>query len=141
MLDEQLTKIYSLLRLMHYRSLFARIKEKEGSLSATEAFSADAIYLLGNPTIKQFSDFLGISQPNATYKVSNLIEKGYITKEPSEDDRREWRLNVSDKFFGYFGDREFIDDAVEILENSFSEEECAVFSRMLTALTNAIKQE
>ena len=141
MINEKLAELYSRIRLMHYQTLFTRIREKNGSLSATEAFSVDAIYLLRNPTIKQFSDFLGISQPNATYKVSNLIEKGYIVKVPSEEDRREWRLCVSDKFLGYMGSTpQFIENAAKMLEDNFSEEECAVFDRMLSALTNAIER-
>ena len=46
--------------------LFAAVREKPGSLSATEAFSADIIHLLGSPTISQFAETIGISQPNAT---------------------------------------------------------------------------
>jgi len=85
-LYDRIADLYDRLRLLHYGRLFSRIREREGSLSATEAFSVDAIYLLGEPTIKQFSDFLGISQPNATYKVANLTEKGYVEKTPSEEE-------------------------------------------------------
>jgi hypothetical protein len=45
-----------------------QLREKAGSLSATEAFSAEVIYLLDHPTIGEFADFIGISQPNASYK-------------------------------------------------------------------------
>ncbi|MEZ4509662.1 MAG: hypothetical protein R2912_09905 [Eubacteriales bacterium] len=37
--------------------------EKAGSLSATEAFSAEVIYLLGNPTVGEFAEYIGISSP------------------------------------------------------------------------------
>ena len=54
------------LRLESYRKMFHTLREKAGSLSATEAFSADVIHLLGRPTLGQFAATLGISQPNAT---------------------------------------------------------------------------
>lgn len=139
MIFSELRKLDKKLRLMHYKSLFGRIKEKAGSLSATEACSADVINLLERPTIKQFADCLGISQPNATYKVASLIEKGYITKELSSIDRREWQLSMSEKFFGYFDTEDKnIENAVEKLKREFTEEELNVFGRMLTALNTAL---
>ncbi len=140
MLYESLEGIYKKFRLMHYRSLFSRIREKEGSLSATEAFSVEVIYLLNEPTIKQFSDFLGISQPNATYKINSLIEKGYITRVPSEEDRRESRLVVGEKFFSYYGNRtQIIADAARVLRRDFSESELQTFEKMLAALNDTVE--
>ena len=140
MLYESLEGIYKKFRLMHYRSLFSRIREKEGSLSATEAFSVEVIYLLNKPTIKQFSDFLGISQPNATYKINSLIEKGYITRVPSEEDRRESRLVVGEKFFSYYGNRtQIIADAARVLRRDFSESELQTFEKMLAALNDTVE--
>ena len=139
MIFSELRKLDKKMRLMHYKSLFGRIKEKAGSLSATEAYSADVINLLEKPTIKEFADCLGISQPNATYKVASLIEKGYITKEISSADRREWQLSMSEKFFGYFDTEDkSIKSAVEKLKREFTEEELNVFGRMLKALNTAL---
>ena len=134
-----LMTLYRKLRLGTYRQIFRKIREKDGSLSATEAFSADVIHLLGKPTITQFASYLGISQPNATYKVASLIEKGYITKELSSNDRREWQLSMSEKFFGYFDTEDkSIENAVEKLKREFTEEELNVFGRMLKALNTAL---
>lgn len=77
-------RLQNWLRLESYKKMFHTLREKTGSLSATEAFSADVIHLLGRPTLGQFAATLGISQPNATYKVNNLAAKGY----PGEDPRR-----------------------------------------------------
>ena len=66
MLRQTLCRLYRQLRLSSYRSMFGAIRERSGSLSATEAFSADVIQLLGTPTLSQFAQCLGISQPNAT---------------------------------------------------------------------------
>lgn len=73
---QSLLRCYERFRLSTYRSMFTLLRERDGSLSATEAFSVDVIYLLRGPTIKEFADCLGISQPNATYKVNQLIQGG-----------------------------------------------------------------
>lgn len=127
-------ELYRYLRLAHYQKLFATISEKPGSLSATEAFSAEVIYLLGEPTIGEFADFLGISQPNASYKVIALVSKGYITKQPCENDKRECRLVVTQKFRDYYGSQ--VPDLTDALKD-FSPEETAVMRK----LGNSIAQE
>ena len=140
MLSDALIRIYNKFRLVHYRSIFSRIQEIEGSLSATEAYAADVIHLLKNPTIKQFSDYLGISQPNATYKVNSLVGKGYVTREPSNGDKREFRLQMSEKFYRYYDSRsQFILDAVKKLKNEYSAEELNLFETMLNSLEKSIQ--
>ena len=54
MLEQEFERLYLRFRLLHYRDLFSRIRERIGSLSATEASAAEVIYLLGEPTIKEF---------------------------------------------------------------------------------------
>ena len=84
-LAEAVSELYKNLRLSHYRNLIGQLREKVGSLSATEAFSAEVIYLLDRPTIGEFADFIGISQPNASYKVNSLVTKGYLERVNSYD--------------------------------------------------------
>lgn len=103
-IEEPLLELYRNLRLLHYRNLFGHVREKAGSLSATEAFSAEVIYLLDRPTVGEFADYLGISQPNASYKVNSLVSKGYLVRE-SGGDRREAHLSVTEKFTEYYGQR------------------------------------
>ena len=120
-------ELYRYLRLAHYQKLFATISEKPGSLSATEAFSVEVIYLLGEPTLGEFASFIGISQPNASYKVSALVSKGYITKESGESDKRECRLVVTQKFLDYYGSQ--VPDISRITKD-FSAEEKAVLNKL-----------
>ena len=97
---QSILRCYERFRLSTYRSMFGLLRERDGSLSATEAFSVDVIHLLQGPTIKEFADCLGISQPNATYRVNCLIRKGYVTRVPSDTDRREYHLELTEKFKG-----------------------------------------
>lgn len=103
MIEKNFEIIYREFRLRLYKHVFDIIGEKSGSLSATEYFSAEVVYLLGSPTITEFADYLNISSPNAAYKVKSLESKGYITKEQT-DDRRTFRIRVTDKFLQYYHD-------------------------------------
>ena len=140
MLYEQVKNLYERFRLQHYRELFGRIREKDGSLSATEAYSADVIYLMGNPTVSAFADALGVSQPNATYKINNLESKGYVRRNVSSEDRRECRVSVVDRFYSYYNTNyPFIEQGIEQLEKDYSPEQLELFEQMLEDLTHAIE--
>ena len=140
MLQEKITQLYRTFRLLHYRSLFGKIRERDGSLSATEAYAADVIFLLGNPTLREFGECLGISQPNATYKVNNLMGKGYVVKSASEEDRRECRLSVTDKFRTYYQVKDAsLERAAAELKKQYSSEQLAKFEEMLGSFVSAMK--
>ena len=139
---ELITRCYERFRLITYRGLFSLLRERDSSLSAAEAFAVDVIYLLEEPTIKEFADCLGISQPNATYRVNHLIQKGYVEKIPSQEDRREIHLRVTEKYMRYWNESSStMHRAVTILEERFSKEEMAVFTRMLETLAEALPQD
>ena len=90
-----LSEVYSKLRILYYRDVFRRIQNRELSLTTTEAYCIEIIGALGKPTINEFASFIGISSPNATYKVNSLIKKGYLKKQQSGTDKREFILEVT----------------------------------------------
>lgn len=137
-----LMTLYRKLRLGTYRQIFRKIREKDGSLSATEAFSADVIHLLGKPTITQFASYLGISQPNATYKVNTLAQKGYVRKVSASADRREVRLETGEKYAAYLReDTASLDRAVEAIKNKYTDEEFAIAGRILSDLLQELEEK
>lgn len=105
MIQENFEIIYRDFRLHLYKNIFKIIGEREGSLTATEFFSVEVIYLLGNPTVSEFAEYLNISSPLAAYKVRSLIEKGYLTKMTTSD-KRSYRLSVTEKFLQYYHQEE-----------------------------------
>ena len=133
-------RLQNWLRLESYKKMFHTLREKTGSLSATEAFSADVIHLLGRPTLGQFAATLGISQPNATYKVKSLGEKGYLKKIPTEDGR-EFRLRVTDQFRRYYSDDasygKFI---LSKMQERLSPEEIGEVSKIIALLDEKVFQ-
>lgn len=105
-LKRKFNVIYRKIKLMFYKSMFKRIKDKDEGLSSSEYFCLECIYLMDKPTISQFADFMDISSPNATYKVKALIKKGFIQKEKSEKDGREYLLVPTQKFFDFYESKE-----------------------------------
>ena len=103
MIEDLLLDITGKVNLQFYRRIFSVVKEREGSLTAMEVFSLEVIHAMNEPTISEFAEFIGISRPGASYKVASLMQKGYVTKEVSAEDKREFRLRLTDKYRDYFG--------------------------------------
>ena len=97
-LERAFNQVYTKFKLNLYRRIFNRFEEREATLTAVETFCMEVIYALDHPTINQFAHFVQISQANAAYKVASLIKKGYITKERSTQDKREYHLAVTEKY-------------------------------------------
>ena len=142
MLKENFTEVYDKFELEFFRRLFSLVKEREGSLTAMEAFSVEIIHHMNGPTISQFADFLGISQSNATYKVNSLIKKGYIIKENSDVDRREYHLRLSEKYYQYSGlMRGYVDTVMDRMERRFQPEELEKLTEMLKIISDELMPE
>ena len=76
MIETNFRSVFDKFELRFFRKIFELVRERDGSLSAMEAFSLEVIKILGTPTVGQFADFLKISQSNATYKVNTPLSTG-----------------------------------------------------------------
>lgn len=142
MLEDRFAEVYDKFKLEFFRRIFELVREREGSLSAMEAFSIEVIHAMHEPTIGQFADFLNISQSNATYKVNNLIKKGYLAKQNSEVDRREYHLVLTDKYYGYADImRGYVQTVAGRINDGFSPEEAADFAKMLERISDEMMPE
>lgn len=140
--EKNFLDIYNKMRLLFFHDIFGVVREREGSLTAMETFSVEVIDILGEPTIGQFADFLNISQSNATYKVNSLIRKGYIEKQNSTVDRREYHLILSQKYYNYralMGD--YIDKMIKRMGESFSEQELKQLNGFLETINTKMMPE
>ena len=141
-MESSFIEVYDKFKLEFFRRIFELVREREGSLSAMEAFSIEVIHALHEPTVGQFAEFLNISQSNATYKVNNLIKKGYLIRQNSETDRREYHLILSDKYYGYTDImRSYVDTVVGRIRKSFTPEEAKQFGDMLDRISNEMMPE
>lgn len=134
MIELEFAKLYLKFRYLHYQNLFASVTADESSPTPADATAAEVIYLLGEPTVKEFADFTQISQSNATYKLNSLIKRGYITKLPSAD-KRETRLSVTPKFLDYYGaNSNFILNMMENIHSKFTDDEIDIMERFIKRL-------
>ena len=142
MLEKSFIEVYDKFKLQFYRKVFEQVRERDGSLSAMEAFSLEVIKMLDEPTVGQFADFLNISQSNATYKVNNLIKKGYLVRQNSTTDRREYHLILSEKFYNYMNLLANYEKTVmERIEQRFPREDVDCFDRMLKVISDELMPE
>ena len=142
MVDKSFVEIYDKFKLRFYRSVFELVREREGSLSAMEAFSLEVINMLSEPTVGQFADFLNISQSNATYKVNSLIKKGYLERQNSQTDRREYHLVLSEKYYNYANLMSSYEmQVIERIKQRFDKEDLENPDRMLQIISTELMPE
>ncbi len=135
MLEKEFEKLYYKFRNNYCKDLFSGVNEDKDSLSPTESYCVEAIFLMNRPTVHQFANYVNISQPNATYRISNLISKGYVRKVLSEDDRREYFLEVTDKFSNNYGmNASFNAQLMNNIREKFSQEEIVQLEKLIKKL-------
>jgi len=139
MLEKEFEKLYYKFRNNYCKNLFSSVNEDKDSLSPTESYCVEVIYLLNRPTVRQFANYVNISQPNATYRISNLIEKGYVRKVLSLDDRREYFLEVTDKFSKNYGmNASYNAELMAAIRENFTKEEIETMEKLLKKLNDIV---
>lgn len=142
MIEKNFVEVYDKFKLRFFRQVFELVRERDGSLSAMEAFSLEVIKMLDEPTVGQFADFLNISQSNATYKVNSLMRKGYLERENSQTDRREYHLVLAEKYYNYIGLLSSYEKTVtDRMRERFSPEDLAKFDEMLCVISTELMPE
>ena len=142
MLEQDFISVYTKFKLNFYRKIFSRFETREASLTAVETFCVEVIHALGEPTANEFAQYVSISQPNATHKIQSLVKKGYVTKSRSNEDRREFTLKVTDKFFQYYNiSNSYVLTVVGRIRERFTQEEIDIFERVVHAIDNELMGE
>lgn len=142
MLEQYFATIYTKFKMRFYGMVFNQFETREASLSAVEVFCVEVIYALGRPTVNEFATFAKISPPNAAYKINSLITKGYIQKVRSKVDRREFHLEVTEKYLDYYGiTYDYIGVVMKRIRERFSEDEVTQFEQMLEIISNDLMPE
>ena len=142
MLKNAFFTVYTKFKLHFYQEIFTRFQTREASLTTVETFSMETIKALGNPTINEFATFMHISPPNAAYKVQSLIKKGYINKVQSEVDRREYQLEVTQKYNEYYNiSSNYMVEVMDRITKRFSPEDCAKLEEMLSIISQELMPE
>lgn len=142
MFNKEFGKVYMKFKLKFYKSLFEKIQSRETSLTTVETFCIETIYAMDKPTVSEFASFINISSPNAAYKINSLIKKGYLSKVQSEDDKREYHLEVTDKYLSYYNlSTSYIDEVSERIKSRFTEEEIETVEKVLRIMSDELMPE
>jgi DNA-binding MarR family transcriptional regulator len=67
------------------------------SLTHTQMHYLETINLLDNPSITELATSLKLTKPTVTVAVDKLIEKDYLYKIQSDEDRRSAHLHLTEK--------------------------------------------
>ena len=142
MLKQAFFDVYTKFKLHFYQEIFSRFQDREASLTTVETFCMETIQALGSPTINEFATFMHISAPNAAYKVNSLIKKGYIKKVQSPEDRREYHLQVTQKYIEYYNiSSAYLVRVMDRVAERFSPEDCAKLEEILTVVSQELMPE
>lgn len=141
-LEENLNEVYSKFKIHFYQEMFKKLQSRETSLSIVELFCVEIIYALNNPTIKEFADFIGVSSPNAAYKIACLIEKGYVDKVQNKNDKREYHLHVTKKYLDYLNlSQGYVSTVAARAEERFTEQRIEILNDILSDMSNDLMPE
>ena len=142
MLQEAFNRVYTKFKLNFYRSVMGRFQKREASMTTVEVFCSEIVQAMGRPTINEFASFVGISPSNAAYKINSLIQKGYLSKEQSEDDKREYHLAVTQKYFDYYNiSYNYVAKVSQRIQERFSPEDVAKLEEMLNIVSSELMPE
>ena len=141
-LEAIFVEIYAKFKIHFYKEMFSQLHEREASLTTVETLCVETIHALNNPTVNEFASFIKISPPNAAYKINSLINKGYIKKVRSADDKREYHLMVTDKYYKYYNlSLSYVDLVMERIQNYFSPEQLAIITKFLQVINSELMPE
>ena len=115
---------------------------REATLTTVETFCMEIIYALKRPTVAEFARITNISSPNAAYKINNLVKKGYLRRVRSEKDKREYFLEVTDKYLQYYNiSDQYVDLVMKRIMERFSPEEVRILEEILTVTAKELMPE
>ncbi|MBU5626660.1 MarR family transcriptional regulator [Oscillibacter sp. MSJ-2] len=142
MLKQSFFEVFTKFKLHFYQEIFQRFQNREASLTTVETFCMETIQALGAPTVNEFAAFMRISSPNAAYKVNSLIRKGYLRKRQSPEDRREYHLEVTQKYTDYYNiSTSYLVEVMDRIAMRFSPEECAQLDGILQIISRELMPE
>lgn len=97
---------------------------------------------MGEPTIAEFSRLMGISTPNAAYKIGSLIKKGYVEKIQSTTDHREYYLRPTQKYIDSYNiSYAYLQTITDRIYDRFSPADVQKLEEMLSIINDELMPE
>ncbi|MBE5970354.1 MAG: winged helix-turn-helix transcriptional regulator [Lachnospiraceae bacterium] len=140
-LVEAFNRVYTKFKLNFYKHAFMNFGDREATLSTVESFCMEVIYAMDKPTVNEFAKFIDVSSPNAAYKVNCLIKKGYINRVQSTKDKREFHLEVTEKYLKYYNmSYDYVKTVMARMERVLSKEDVETLKRILKTMSDEMHE-
>lgn len=135
-------EVYTKFKMHFYQQTFKRIGSKKTELTTVESFCMESIVALKEPTVAEFAHFMNISTPNAAYKVNNLVQKGYLDKIQSKEDRREYFLRPTEKYKSYDSiSYSYLSEVMNRIRENFEPDDVEKLGSMLSSVAKELMPE
>ena len=142
MLDQAFQQVYTKFKLHFYQQVFSKFENREATLTTVESFCMEVIVALDRPTIAEFSKLMNLSTPNASYKINNLVKKGYLEKVRSSADKREYYLVPTQRYLDYYNiSYAYLSVVMDRIKARFSEEDAEKIEQMLDVISEELMPE
>ena len=129
-------------KLAYYQSVLKNFQSRKATLTADEAYSVEVIFAMGSSTVGDFAKLVKISPQSAAYKVNNLVKKGYLKKTRDSQDKREVRLDVTDRFMKYYTiSNHYMFDVLERVKERFSKEDSEKLAELMAVIDQELTPE
>ena len=78
--------------------------QKEKNITNSEDHYLNIIYSLKKLTLTKFAENANITKPAATQIINKYIDKGYVTKKVSDEDKRVCYIELTEQLKKYFNE-------------------------------------
>lgn len=142
-LERHFSTMYDKFKLMLYdRALKERGSSMPGDLSLQEVIYMEIIIALGDPSVAEFSRYAKLSAPNTAYRLNKLEEKGYIRRMRNDRDKREFRIEATNRYRDEYGVIfDYIHLVCDRIEERFAPEDVDKFREMLGIISDELMPE
>jgi DNA-binding MarR family transcriptional regulator len=111
--------------------------------STNDYYYLTAIYYLGKPNFSQIANELGLTKPAITVLIQKLIKMGLIEKIQSDNDKRVYYVNLTDKgekiVVGY---DTLYSDLTSLIENYITDKEKYIYiDTLLSEIAQSLKEQ
>ncbi len=105
------------------REQTSKCSAKVPELDVNDCAYLENIYWLGEPTYSEFAKDSNISKPAATQIIKRFIDKGYVEKLQSQEDKRVYHIRLREMYRQYFeevakAEEKLFEQIVSILSKS-----------------------
>ncbi|MEL7034030.1 MAG: MarR family transcriptional regulator [Cyanobacteria bacterium J06592_8] len=126
-----------------FKKLLENVRSTSGvsQLTISQFQYIDAIHELGEPTITEIAEKLAITKASATTGINKLVEKGYLNKTQSAQDKRIFHVSLTDTSRQLIEAKyQALKEYGEFIQAALSEEEVKQFETIMTKLVKRFKQ-